>query len=141
MAKQIALSFMGIASVLMLVIFFFEWSLGPIVFGVLVMAFPTAMIAAGASRKGKLGVVTIPALVLGVILVGGTIWMYLLRGQVETAGWFLGFPLSAAVQFYLVFLVPYFVMAIGYTLTFDSYGIREEDLADLRRKFKLEKKG
>jgi len=57
--------------------------------------------------------------------------MLLLRGQVIDGPWFGGLPGAAAIQLYGLFLAPLLLVALTYALTFDRFGIREEDLERL----------
>ena len=128
MARRIALLFLVVASPLLLVVSLFGGSWSDTVFVVVVMAFPVALIVLGVARRGRLGALAVPLLCLLLILEGCGVAMLLLRGRVMDEPWFGGLPLAAAVQLYGLFLGPLLLVALAYALTFDRFGIREEDL-------------
>ena len=108
---------------------------GDLLFAALAMAVPVALIALGAQRRGRLGPLLWPLVALLMILEGCVFAMLWLRGSVLTAPWIGGLPLAAAVQFYGLFLAPMALVSLAYAWTFDRFGLRQEDLDDLRRRF------
>ncbi len=135
MAKKLALGFLWAASPLMLVIFSFGTSVGEGVACLLVVLFPVALIILGAERNGKLGPLVWPISVFAIVLIVGFFSMFMLAGQVSEGPWLWGVPLSSAIQFYFVFLVPLLLISLTYGFTFDRFGLRQNELDDLRRRF------
>jgi len=133
MAKRAALSFLAVASPLILLSFFVPGPAGPLVFAVLSVAFPVALIVLGAARQGRLGPLLVPVVALLLILEGAVLGMLALRGQVMEAPWLGGLPLAAAIQLYGMWLLPLTLVALAYALTFDSFTLTDEDLSRFRR--------
>ncbi len=135
MAKRAALVFLAAASPLLLLAFLVGTAAGEVLFAVVAMAFPVALIALGAERRGRLGALLWPLAALLLILEACVLVMLALRGQVLAAPWVLGLPLAAAVQVYGLFLLPLLVVSLAYAWTFDRCGLDQEDLDELRRRF------
>lgn len=128
MARKVSLVFLAIASPVMLGLFFMPWPWAEVLFSVLVMGYPVALIVVAVGRRGGVGPLGLPLLALLVFLEACAIGMLLLRGHVTDAPWFGGLPLAAAIQLYGLFLTPLLLVALAYALTFDRFEIREEDL-------------
>lgn len=128
MARRIALLFLALASPLVLVLFLMSWPVAEVLFALLVMAYPVALIVVAVTREGRLGVVRFPLIGLLLFLEACAVGMLLLRGRVLDGAWFGGLPLSAAVQLYGLWLVPLLLVALAYGLTFDRFELRQEDL-------------
>ncbi len=135
MTRRAALAFLACSSPAILLAFVAGTPAGDVVFALLAMAFPVALIALGAQRRGSLGPLLWPLAALALVLEGCIVAMLMLRGQVLAASWFGGLPLAAAVQFYGLFLLPLFIVSLAYAWTFERFGLRQEDLDDLRRRF------
>ncbi len=136
MAKRAALAFLATASPVILLAFLFGTAAGDIAFALLAVAFPIALIVLGAAgRRGALGPLGWPLaglLLFFVVLVAA---MLLLRGRVADGPWVFGLPLATAIQVYGLFLAPLFYVSLLYALTFERFGLRREDLDELRRRF------
>ncbi|MEE4271756.1 MAG: hypothetical protein V2I67_08780 [Thermoanaerobaculales bacterium] len=128
MARRISLVFLAVASPVMLALFFMPWGWAQSAFALLVMGYPVALIAVAVGRRGGLGPLAIPLLILLLFLEACTVGMLLLRGRVLDGPWFGGLPLAAAIQLYGVFLTPLLLVALTYALTFDRFEMRHEDL-------------
>lgn len=128
MARRYALLFLGLASPAMLVCGWFEGFVAELCFVLLVMAFPSALIALAVARDGKVGPLMVPLVALTFILEAGGIVMLLLRGQVIDGPWFGGFPGGTAIQIYGLWLGPLLLVALAYGWTFDRWELRDEDL-------------
>jgi hypothetical protein len=131
--KRAAIGFLSIGSALILLSFLPGFRFGPVLFAVLAVAFPVALIALGAARQGRLGPLTAPLTLLLVILEGSLVGMLILRGQVLDGPWVAGLPLAAAIQLFGMWLMPLGLVALVYAITFDSFTLREEDLGRLER--------
>ena len=138
MAKRVALTFLAVSSPLILLTFVVGTAAGEVLFALLAVAFPVALIALGAQQRGRLGPLGWPLLALVLILEGCVIAMLVLRGHVVDAPWLLGLPLAAAVQVYGVFLLPLPLVALAYAWAFERLGLRQTDLDELRRRFETE---
>jgi hypothetical protein len=132
MAHRSALLLLAASAPLILVTFFLSSELGALLFTLLAVAFPVALIALGASRKGRLGPLTAPLLVLLLILEGSALGMFLLRGRIMEVAWFGGLPLAAALEIYAMWILPLGLVALAYALTFESFNLTESDLRRIR---------
>ena len=128
MARRIALLFLAVASPLILVLFLLPGSTAETIFALLVMGHPVALIVVAVARRGGLGLLGLPLLVLLLFLEACAVGMLLFRGQVLDGPWFGGLPAAAAIQLYGVWLVPLLLVALVYALTFDRFEMRKEDL-------------
>ncbi len=135
MARRAALAFLALSSPAILLAFAAGTPAGEVAFALLAVAFPVALIALGAQRRGALGPLRWPLAALVLILEACVVAMLLLRGSVLTAPWLGGLPLAAAVQFYGLFLLPLALVSLAYAWTFERFGLRQEDLDELRRRF------
>jgi hypothetical protein len=136
MAKRFALIFLGITPPVILLTFVIGTSIGEIVFALLGILFPIALMVLGAERGGKLGPLFVPLVVFALVMALGVVGMLILRGQVVDGPWLFGLPMAGAIQFYFVFLVPFLLVSLTYGLTFDRFGLRQSELDALRRKFR-----
>ena len=59
--------------------------------------------------------------------------MVIYRDNVLGGAWVGGLPLAAAVQIYILWLLPLLLVSFAYGLTFDGFSLKEEDLAELDR--------
>lgn len=132
MIKKVALLFAGLSAPAIFLTFFFDSGLAGWVFALLATAFPFVLIVLGACRDGRLGPLALPLLAVFVLIEGSVVVMLAMRGQVLTAPWVGGLPLTAAVMIYGAFLAPLPLVALAYALTFDRFELRDEDLAKLR---------
>ncbi len=132
-SKQAALAFVAAAAPLILVSFWLAGGVGELLFGLLAAAFPVALIFVGASRKGRVGPLLFPLLLLLVVLEASVLAMLALRGRVLEGLWLAGLPLAAAVQLYAMWLGPLVLVSLVYALTFDSFNLTEKDLDRIRR--------
>ena len=135
MLQRAILAFLAISSLLILATFLVGGPLAEGLFSVLAVTFPVALIALGAQREGRLGPLLWPVISLAVILVTCMVAMLMLRGQILDRPWFGGWPLATAIQVYGVFLLPLGVVSLAYAWTFESFGLRQDDLDALRRRF------
>ena len=93
--------------------------------------FPLALIVLGASRRGRIAPLFLPLLVVGLLLEGGLIAMWLLRGKVLAAPWIGGLPLAANVLIYGLWIIPFVIVVVTYAVTFDTFTLTEDDLKRL----------
>ncbi len=136
MTLRAILAFLAVSSLLILVAFVLGGPVAESVFALLAAVFPVALIALGAQRDGRLGPLLWPLVALTAILVGCVGAMLLLRGRLLGGPWFGGLPLVTAVQVYGLFLLPLGLVSLAYAWTFESFGLRQKDLDELRRRFK-----
>jgi len=131
--KKAALAVIGLFSPIALLTLFFSQTEAQIIFALLAMAFPVALIVLGASQKGRLGPLGLPLLALLLLQEGSVIAMIVFRDNVLNGPWVGGLPLTAAIQIYVLWLLPLLLVALAYGLTFDGFSLKEEDLARLER--------
>lgn len=136
MPKRVALGFLAFASPAIVAASLSGPRLAGALFALLATAFPIALMAVGAERRGTLGPLGWPLLGLLFYYEACVAAMYLARGRVLEAPWVLGLPLAAAIHFYGVFLLPLVLVALLYARTFERFGLTREDLDDLRRRFR-----
>jgi hypothetical protein len=96
------------------------------------LAFPPALVALGAKRRGRIGKLALPLLLLLVLLEGGGLATILLSGQ-EAGGW-LGLSASTAVMLLALGLAPLLLVPLFFAGDFDRFGPSTEDLRRLREK-------
>jgi hypothetical protein len=133
MAQRRALAFLAAAALLILACCFLGGEIAAIAFAVLAMAYPFALMALGAMRKGRLGGPALPILLLLLLIELSLVFMLVFRGRVLDGPWVAGLPLAAAFQIYGIFLLPLAVSALGFAQTFRRFGVDEKDLARLRQ--------
>ncbi len=138
MVKKLALTYLALFSPIIIVTFLFSNPAADVIFAVLAIAFPIALIAVGVSKEGSLGPLSMPLLSLFVLLEGCVIAMLLLKGKVLSGPWLLGLPLSASIQLYVAWLAPLVLVSLAYGLTFERFSLKEEDLAKLDKFIKKE---
>ena len=137
--RKISLVFLGLASPVLLVAFLVGGPWAEQTFLVINAAFPVALITIGITspRSGGKPVETGPLrwvlLALLVILEAGFLALGHWRGA--DGPWFLGLPLTAAIQVYGLLLLPLPLVTLAYALTFDRFGLDEADLRELGRRF------
>ncbi len=136
MLGRFILLFLAASSTLILMSFFWSSPVAEVVFVVLAMAMPVALMALGAMRDGRLGGRAVPLAVLLVWLEGCAIAILLLDGGTVTQPWIGGLPLSAALQVYGLGVGSLLFVVLAYALTFEASGLTDEDLAALRRRAK-----
>lgn len=92
-----------------------------------------SMMALGASRDGRVGVLAYPFAFVFVVLAGGfAIALALPAPEAEGLTLWLGLPAGAAVILYGVGLLPLLVIPLAYALTFDHFTLQEEDWERVR---------
>ena len=128
MSRKLSLAFLSVASPLTLALFLMPGPWAQVVFAMLVMGYPVALIVIAVGRRGSLGPLGLPLLILLIFLEACTVGMVALRGHVLDGPWFAGLPLAAAIQLYGLFLTPLLFIALTYALTFDRFEMRQEDL-------------
>ncbi len=127
MARSLSLLYLALASPAVLLSFVVGGPAAEVVFTILVMGFPVALIALATARKGRLGPpLRLPLFLLLVVLEGTSVGMLALRGKVMALPWFAGLPL-AAVLLLVLWLAPLPVVALGYALTFERRGFDQEE--------------
>jgi len=126
-ARRLSLLFLAVASPLVLVLFVLSGPAVDLLFAVLVMAYPVALITVAVARDGRVGPLALPLGLLLLLLEACALGMLALRGHVLTAPWLAGLPLAAAIQLYGVWLSPLLLLALAYALTFDRYEMRQDD--------------
>ena len=138
MIKKIALAYLAVFSPVIIITFLFSQPAAEVIFAILAIAFPVALIVAGASKEGSLGPLSIPLLLLFVLFEGCVITMLLLKGKVLSGPWLFGLPLSASIQLYALWLAPLFLVSLAYGLTFNRFCLKEDDLVKLDKFIKKE---
>jgi hypothetical protein len=133
-ARRLALIFLALAPPLMLLAPALPrpWADG--LLAVAAGAFPVALIALGAARRGRLGrPLAAIFLTLLVLLVGSLAFLVAVAGRGAGLPRVGGVPLAAVIEIAGLFLAPFGLVVVGYALTFDRWGLAAEDLARLRR--------
>jgi hypothetical protein len=131
-AHRPALILLGSCSVVALACLLVNHPAAPVVFGVAAFAFPPILIALGAARRGRIGPLAIPLLLIAVLLEGSVAVMLLLSGAGESGKLWLGLPPATAVLLYGLWLSPLLAVSFVYAWHFGRFGPREEDLRRIR---------
>ena len=95
----------------------------------------SAMMALGATRRGRLHRASAIAIILTFVIVAAGFGFALSQPAAEGAGGALlfGLPVRTAVIVYGVGLLPLLVLPLTYALTFDDQILSEEDLEQVRK--------
>lgn len=89
-----------------------------------------ALMALGAARRNRLGVLWIPLAFTFILLAGGFCLALAMPPEVPGSALWLGLPPRAAVILYGVGILPFLIIPAAYALTFDELTLSE---ADIRR--------
>lgn len=134
MLRRLALTAIGLSSVLLLIFCVVGGRAAELGFAVVATAFPVALMLLGVARpNGRLAAATGPILLLLVLLEACVVGMLVYRGQVATGPWALSLPAAAAIQLYGIFIAPLALVALGYALTFGDLEVSDRDLERLER--------
>lgn len=133
MIRRLALGALTLGSVLVVLFCLLGGRQAELGFAVLAFAFPALLMIVGATdRRGRLGSIAWPVGALLVVLEASLLGMLALSGDPGAAAR-LSHPLVAvALQVVGVAGLPLALIACGYALTFDAFGVAEDDLARLR---------
>lgn len=93
---------------------------GAALFGILAALFPVVLIALALAGQRRLRRNAAALTVLGALLVGSTLAMLVLRGAGPDGPRLAGLPLSLAVLFGGIWLVPLVLTGLAHALTFDD---------------------
>jgi hypothetical protein len=93
------------------------------------LAFPVALIALGAVRAGRLGRLTGPLLLFGILLGAGLLAVF---GLPQGGPDVLGLPVGTAIMIFVLVPVPLLLLGGIYAATFDRSVLRPEDLDRIR---------
>lgn len=130
MAKRLALVVLALAAPATLFAFCVESNAGPWIAALAGTVFPVALMALGASRGGRLGGLRVPLLLLGLVLTAGLLAVMALPDGGPDV---LGLPAATALMIFVLVPVPLAIVGLAYAWTFESWGLREEDLERIRR--------
>jgi hypothetical protein len=97
---------------------------------VAVALLPVALMGMGAARKGRLGWLGWPFLLLGLIFSGGLLVLLALPHGGPDVG---GLPLGTVLMLVGIVAVPFVITSWAYVAGFGRAGVRDEDLERLRR--------
>ena len=131
--RRLALAALAAAAAAILVLSFVPGVAAAVGFTVLAAAFPFALMALGAARRGRLGRAGLPIALSLAIVEAAMLGMLALRGAVAGGPWIGGLPLAAVLLLCGVFLLPLVVIALGFALTFRRLEVGDEALERLRR--------
>ena len=132
--RTAALVFLGVASVLMCGLLWFHTVWAAMVFVLLALGFPVALMVLGAHRRHRLGPVVSLGLLIVVLEVAWVV-LFLLRGQaLEVAG----IPLALAVQVSALLGVPLVLVSLGFAHDFARFSVDEQELEELKRSAAVE---
>jgi hypothetical protein len=118
MSQRLALGFLAGAAPALLLAMLLNGRAGAVIFAVLAAAFPVALMALGASRRGRLGRLAWPLLAVLGLLEGCVVGMLALAGRVAEGPWLFGLPLAAVLELGGLFLLPLPIVVLAYALTF-----------------------
>lgn len=132
MVRRLALAFLAAASPAVLLASFAGGRAAAWTFALLTAAFPVALMALGAARRGRLGRAAWALAGLLVMAEGTAAGVLLLGGGGAAGASLAGFPLATAVLLAGVWLLPLPLATLAYAWAFDDTGIGPEHLASLR---------
>ncbi len=121
MAHRAALVILSVCSILALLCCFIDHPAASVLFGFAGLGFIPALIALGATRRGRLGSLAAPVVLLSLILAGSFTAMLALPGRGATLIMLLG-----------LWLLPLALVSLLYAWDFRRFGLRGEDLAKIR---------
>lgn len=133
MARRLALGFLAAASPAVLLASFAGGRVAAWAFALLTAAFPVALMALGAARRGRLGRAAWALAALLVLAEGAAAGVLLLGGG-RAEGTLAGFPAATVVLIAGVWLLPLPLATLAYAWTFDEAGITPEHLTRLRER-------
>ena len=134
MVRRFTLCFLAASSALILLSLLWPGRPAEVLFALLVTALPVALMALGASRRGRLGGLGVAFLLLLVWLEGLVLAILLLGGDVLAQPRVAGLPLKAALQVYGLGLGTLVFVVLAYALFFDAGGLSEQDLEAIRKR-------
>ena len=134
MTRKTALVALTVASTLVLIACLVGGRPAELAFAVLAAAVPALLMVVGAAdRQGTLGRIALPIVALLLVLEAGLLGLIVLADGLVSGPWLAGVPAALVVQVLGLCLVPLLVIAFGYALTFDRFGVGDDDLERLRR--------
>jgi hypothetical protein len=130
LAHRFALVLLALAAPAALLAFCVSWQAGPWI-GALAggVVLPLGLMVLGAARRGRLGRLWLPLLVIALVFAAG--WWAILafpHGGPDVAG----LPLATALMIFVLIPLPLIVTGLAYALTFDRLGLTPEDLERVR---------
>ncbi|MCB1032558.1 MAG: hypothetical protein KDD47_01840 [Acidobacteria bacterium] len=128
MSRGLLLSFLGLSSFLMLGCLFRGGEGAAVVFGVLAILFPVALMALGGWRRGRMGRGGAGLSALAAVLLGSFWGLLSLRGQVLEGPWIFGLPASVVILLGGFWLLPWILVSLTYGLTFSQGRPGEKEL-------------
>jgi hypothetical protein len=134
-SRSLLLALLAAASLAMVAALVLVGEGAAVLFSGLGVAFPVLLMALGALRGGRLGAVAPALLALLILLETSTGALFLLRGRILDGPWVFGLPLAVVVQLLGLWLGPLLLVGLAHAFTFDSQGLRQEDLVRLRQRW------
>lgn len=122
MAHRAALVILSMCSSIALLCCFIDHQLAAVLFGFAGLGFIPALIALGAARRGKLGALAAPVMILTLILAGCFAAMLAMPGRGATFIMLVG-----------LWLAPLLLVSFLYAWDFRRFGMRQDDLEGLRK--------
>ena len=126
-----AIAVLALASTAFLIGVFLDNELGATISLLVTPLFPVALILVGASRRSGIGPIGLPLVLVTILLEGGLIVLWFLRGRVMDVPWIGGLPLAAVVQILALWVLPFVVVVVAFARTFESFTLTEKDLERL----------
>ena len=122
MDRRIALIVLTVCSFTALACLFIEHPVSTWLFGAAGLLFVPSLIALGAARRGRIGILLAPLLLFGLYLllcVGG---MLLLSPEPDRSRWWLGLPPATTLMLVGLWLLPLLAVSFGYAWHFSRTG-------------------
>lgn len=137
MTRRLPLTFLGLASPVLLVATLIDSPLAVPIFAVLAASFPLALVALGVAGDGPAArtslAIKVGLVILLVFYEGCLLGVLALHGR--DAPWLFGLPLATALQLFGILLAPLPAVGLLYAWTFDRHGVSRRDLEELRARF------
>jgi hypothetical protein len=132
-ARRVSLSVLLAGSLAILICSVIDHPVSRVAFAVTTMAFPPALIALGALRRGRLGGLAVPLLLFAILLQGCVLAMLVLSAGADSESRWLGLPPATAVMLYGLWLFTLVLVSLLFAWDFDRFAPGEEDLRRIRR--------
>jgi hypothetical protein len=127
MARRIAVIVLTACSFSALVCLFSDHPLCTWLFGASGLLFIPSLIALGASRRGRLGLLALPVLLFGLYLLLCFAAMALVSPEPDPSRWWFGLPPAAILMLGGLWLVPLLAVSFGYAWHFHHSGRKADE--------------
>lgn len=133
--RNLALGILSLISPLCLALCFWQNPWTDALFAAVASAFPIALMLLGAGRRDRFTFTGGAILCFGALLMAVMAGLFHGRGQGVEGPWWLGLPMTAAIQIYGIFVLPLILTSSLYAWSFERHFLDPRAVQDLRRDF------